>query len=152
LREDGWPERTFTGSKPRDVPNNRGLVDTVRDLRRAANPQHTGWLHPVDNALALPEGDPGSELGGVVPIYRNNWSNVDSSKPAGFHIEGSEVKFKGHIRGGQPGTYAWVMPTMYRPDPDAPDPIFVVPNGAGGYAHLRIEASTGRVYVDSISI
>lgn len=141
-----------------DMPRHNTLTETIQGLRAPHPDTEQGWLRVYDDATAGKADYPSdtgvevttSGVRGVFPTFKNNWQNVgDPYAPAGFHIaKDGEVRFRGHIRGGTVGQYAFMLPIGYRPEYDM---TFIVPVDSGGFARIRIAASSGHVFVDSIS-
>lgn len=136
-----------------DIPRNLDLFGTLAEIRapKKRHPDH--WIDVVANAGVLPEGDPGSEgspVAGVTPVIKNNWQNIGGTDASlGFYLSpDGEVRFKGHIRGGDVGTTVFVLPVSYRP---ADDLTFICPTDTGGYAQVQVIASTGEVKVTTVS-
>lgn len=134
-----------------DLPINKDLGDTIRELRAGAAGGESGWTNVVATEANLPDGDPGStDPDGITPVFDNNWVSAGGQyAPVGFYLsDDGEVRFRGHITGGSATTTVFLLPDGYRPQYDE---TFAVPIDEGGYAVIRVQ-STGEVIVERVDL
>lgn len=148
------------GPRSPSFRKNLNVADTLRELRSPKPSTETGWLRVYTDVTEVHTdypGDPGVEatvagVRGVAPLFKSNWQHVgDPYAPISFHLsDDGEVRFRGHMRGGDVGTDtpAFRLPIGYRPEHDM---TFIVPVDSGGYATILITANDGHVYVAAIT-
>ncbi len=104
-------------SRPRD------LRDTVRETRAHVMPHQqqrppTGWIEVVDDVGSLPDGDPGSETGGLTPIFKNGWSNETGPGVTAVAFRSNlmgGIDIKGSPTGGTSGSIIFFLPEDVTP-------------------------------------
>lgn len=116
---------------------NRTVPDLIAEGRKAHREVDTTWYKVGP-----------SEPHGVG--FTNTWGNVGGAgvPPASWYLsEDGEVRLRGKITGGSPGSVAFVLPEEVRPQYAE---TFIVAVDGGGQANITIKTN-GEVYIESIS-
>lgn len=120
------------------------LIATVqRKLTRIPLGQAIGWIQvgidPTSNDPVAP----------ISPQWLNEWESAGPpAPPVSFYMApDGEVRFRGRLVGGIPGTVAFRLPEGYRPSHSE---VFITPRLLAGYNVLQIDPN-GDVTVLRIS-
>lgn len=126
--------------RPQDFIHNRGLAQTLQELRRPAPEPETGW-HEVGTDASPSEEDVN---------FNGSWQNLGGNyHSAGWYVSGDgEVRLKGTVRGGDVASAIFTLPEEARPQKTA---VFAVPTLSGGTATIEVRTN-GDVFVLEIRL
>jgi hypothetical protein len=133
-----------------DFKRNKSIVDLISDTRKPKLLPETGWYRVAITSLYEATSAGGQYYGSTVAIFKNSWQNSGglTNAPVSWYLsQNGEVRFRGKIAGGFPGTVVFTLPEEVRPQ--YAETFIVAVDGGTTTANVIVFAN-GDVTVESV--